>query len=258
MVVPEPIGSLDATALPAPSYLAHLRSDAARLRAVAADALDREVPSCPGWRTADLVAHVAEVYADKTLTMRRGAAPAAGAVANELRATPDPLAAFDRWLAELAQELTSRAPQQRTWTWWPPDQSVGFWVRRMAQETLVHRWDAELAAGRPGPLNPALAADGVDELLGWLAYPPPDSDPQARGRVRVSGADHAWLVELRPGAFEPRGASGAADSADVTVTGEPADLLLWLWGRTPADALTVTGDPDVRAAFERRLALLRD
>src|SRR5215469_3181220 len=48
---------------------------------------------------------------------------------------------------------------------------AGFWIRRMAHETLVHRADAQLAAGAaPEPLIEAeVAADAIDEWLMLLA-----------------------------------------------------------------------------------------
>ena len=47
------------------------------------------------------------------------------------------------------------------------NRTVGFWSRRLASETLVHRWDAELDAGIDGaPMDAAVAADAVDEHLG--------------------------------------------------------------------------------------------
>ncbi len=45
--------------------------------------------------------------------------------------------------ADLRALLVARPDSAPTWSWWPADQSVGFWVRRMAHETAVHRWDAE-------------------------------------------------------------------------------------------------------------------
>ncbi len=50
------------------------------------------------------------------------------------------------------------------WTW-SPQQDVAFVIRRVTQETAVHRVDAERAAGRDHRIDPELAADGVDEFL---------------------------------------------------------------------------------------------
>ena len=38
-------------------------------------------------------------------------------------------------------------------------------MRRQPHEALIHRVDAELAAGAPTGLDEALATDGVDEIL---------------------------------------------------------------------------------------------
>jgi hypothetical protein len=42
---------------------------------------------------------------------------------------------------------------------------AAFWFRRMAHETAVHRWDAQLAVRLPEPLESKLAADTVAEAL---------------------------------------------------------------------------------------------
>ena len=42
-------------------------------------------------------------------------------------------------------------PAAPSWTWWPDDQTAGFWLRRMAQETAVHRVDVELPLGATTP-----------------------------------------------------------------------------------------------------------
>ena len=113
---------------------------------------------------ADLVRHVGEVYLDKVECMRLGRQPESWpppGLENE-----PPLQLLDRGYADLTGEFAARRPQDHTFTWYEPDQSVTFWIRRMAQETVIHRVDAELGAraqvtGIPGDL----AADGIDELL---------------------------------------------------------------------------------------------
>src|SRR5258708_3724435 len=60
-----------------------------------------------------------------------------------------PLELLDRAYAALSAEFAARRPEDHTFTWYDPDQTVGFWIRDMAQETVIHRVDAELAAGRP-------------------------------------------------------------------------------------------------------------
>ena len=45
------------------------------------------------------------------------------------------------------------------------------------------------------------------------------------------------------------------DTADVEVSGEPNDLLLWLWGRGAIDPLQVSGDAQVAGELRRYLAM---
>jgi hypothetical protein len=40
----------------------------------------------------------------------------------------------------------------------------------------------------------------------------------------------------------------------VTASGEPSELLLWLWGRRPDSAVTLHGDPAAIAAWRALLA----
>ena len=84
----------------------------------------------------------------------------------------EPLELLDRAYGELVAELTTRDPGAPGGTWYPPDPTVGFWFRRMAQESVIHRIDAELGAGAAiAPVPADLAVDGVDELLKvFVAY----------------------------------------------------------------------------------------
>jgi tetratricopeptide (TPR) repeat protein len=47
---------------------------------------------------------------------------------------------------------------------------------------------------------------------------------------------------------------GAEEATRAGVTGDPASVLLWLWGRRSDDAVTFTGDEKVLAEFRARLA----
>ncbi|WP_214317501.1 maleylpyruvate isomerase family mycothiol-dependent enzyme [Nonomuraea sediminis] len=240
-------------------YLDCLRADAALLRAAAAADLTAAVPSCPGWTATDLVNHVATVYLHKAETIRQGAWPSPW--------PPDlsgeePLAVLDRFLADLLGELTAHDPGTKALTWYDPDQSVGFWIRRMAHETVIHRVDAELARGAGvSGIPDDLAVDGIDEVLvTFLAFASTgwpedfgDALPALSGRaIALSAGDRHWVV--RPAATGAE-VTSAAGPADVTITGSPQDLLLWLWRRGPADGLRVEGDA---ALAEGLYGLMRD
>lgn len=231
-------------------YLALLRDDE-RLLAVAAQGnLDATVPSCPGWSVADLVDHLGHVYLHKVECMRQQQAPDPWPPQPHGR---DPLDWLSEQAAVLFDELTARGPASPSYTWHQPDQTVGFWYRRMAQETAVHRVDAELAAGAPTPVDAELALDGVDELLDvmfcgdWSDEP----HPELTGRVQLRAAGRSWLVVLEP--EEVRLESG--EEAEATVDGTPSDLLLWLWGRLPDGSVRIGGAGETAARLRRRLVL---
>ena len=78
----------------------------------------------------------------------------------------------------------------------------------MAHETTVHRFDAELAAySKGGGFDPALAADGVGEVVESMLQLRAAEEPlaSARGDVLVECTDtgDSWLVALSP-ARSPR------------------------------------------------------
>lgn len=229
-------------------YLTCLESDFRRLREVAPLAPTAEVPSCPGWTMADLVSHVAKVYVDKTETIRaRQEQP----WPPELPAA-DPIEALDTTYTALVKELTDRPDAEISASWYKPDQTVGFWVRRMAQETVIHRVDGELAAGVPlAPIPDDLALDGIDEVLVcFLAYSAAEyaeylgeALATADGRaVRVDAGATSWSVRIAPDTIE---ISTAPTETAARVSGSPTDVLLWLWRRTDADAVSIDGDPDL-------------
>jgi uncharacterized protein (TIGR03083 family) len=244
-------------------YLECLGADFARLRAVVPDQLGAAVPTCPGWTVADLTHHVGEVYLHKTMAMREGAEPDPWPPP-EL-ADEEPLALLDRAYAALREELTTRKAEDPCGTWYKPDQTVGFWFRRMAQETVIHRIDAELGAGQPVvPVPGDLAVDGCDELLKvFLAYSVAEwgryftdllaASPGRAYALRTEGA--AWRVRTAPGLLTVE--DGDDGQADVTVSGPPTALLRWLWNReTPGESPAVTVDGPPEAVDELRRCIV--
>lgn len=236
-------------------FLEYLAADAARLREVAARDLTAPVPSCPGWTVTDLVQHVAVVYLHKAECMRRNDFPQPWPpdVSGE-----EPLALFDRGYAALAGEFAARKPESPARTWYPPDQTVGFWIRRMAQETLIHRVDAELALdGKAGAIPADLAEDGVDEVLErFLAFGSrewqedfgdllDDCDGRAVG---IFTGDRGWLARLTP-----TGVKISTGDGDASVSGDPESVLLWLWRRAADDVVDIGGDQALVAKLRELL-----
>ena len=143
------------------TYLEHVRSDSARISEVALLGLDADVPCCPGWTVRDLVQHVGTVYTHKSMIIEEGWTE------RQDRPISPPndglIEWFDDSAAHLLDVLTAHEPSEPVWTWVEADQTVGFWYRRMAHETLIHRIDAEQAHGLVSEIDDELAIDGVDE-----------------------------------------------------------------------------------------------
>lgn len=184
-------------------FLAHLRSESARFAEVmrGADPSAR-VPTCPEWDAADLLWHLAEVQLFW------------GAIVRDRLLDPEPvdgvmpprpadhaglLALFDEANGTLIEALANTADDVHVWSW-SDDETVGFVRRRMAQEALVHRLDAELTVGSVTDLDAALATDGVHEALQhFYGGHPPWSDYSAGGpvgRVRTTDTGAEWLLRL--------------------------------------------------------------
>jgi len=245
--------------------------------ALAGAPLTAQVPSCPDWSTADLAYHLGEVQDFWSQVV--GNAPAGPEGAQDTDRRPDEeLVAFLRTRTDaLLGALAARDPAEPCWSWSPAGGTVEWVLRRQAHEALVHRVDAEQTAGLP-VTDPgvALAADGVDEMLGvmvsglppWATF---DPDGQ-RVRLLATDAGREWVMAF--GRFHGTspttgrqyddecaelvgGAPWEGDDEDVTATvaGSAWDLELWLWGRAGAEALARSGDP---AAIDRLRAVIAE
>lgn len=208
---------------------------------------DASVPSCPGWDVAELLAHTGRVH--------RWAI----SVLDGDRRFPsiEPPAAAERpgWLrvgaAALADRLAAVGPAAVVWSW-TDDHTAGFWARRQANETAVHRVDAEAAAGSPMPVERSLAVDGIDELLGMTAFRRDLTGVPEAGTVHLHCTDGEgeWLVRF--GGERPEVARVHA-KGDVALRGPASDLLLVCYRRLPITSVEVFGDADLA---ERSVAAL--
>ena len=233
------------------TYIEHVDSLGLRLVGAAEDALDAPVPTCPGWTVDDVVRHVAKVYEHKIASTELQHVPDPWPPA--WPPNRDPVGWFHDAHARLIAMFRMHQPEDPSPTWWPDDQTVGFWARRMAHETAIHGVDVESVSGSLTPLPTELAVDGVDEILTIMLAgdrseaPSPESVGQ---RVAVIGDDRAWVVALEPS--EIRVTEGSGDGVSATVGGDPSNVDLWLWGRAPDGAIAASGAArDVRLLRER-------
>ena len=115
------------------------------------------------------------------------------------------------------------------------------WARRQAHETAVHRFDAQDAIGAVSEFDPVFAADGIDELVSGFA-PRKDQFPTKSQRTMVVHAEDTgdrWHLTLAADGITTVRGDGPAD---VTLSGDAADIYLALWNRGKDSALTVKGD----------------
>jgi uncharacterized protein (TIGR03083 family) len=252
-------------------FLECLRADFSRIRAVVPGHLEARVPTCPDWTVADLVRHVAEVYLHKVEMMRHGAHPEGWPPASFLE--EEPVGLLTRGYGELLAEFDARKPEDTSKTWYEPDQTVGFWVRRMAQETVIHRIDAELGTGAPiAPVPADLAVDGVDELLKVFVAYAFSRWPEDFTEALQNSPGHTFLIQTEPTPGTPtvswrvttapdrltvEGGPGekilTAPAPDVTISGGPADILRWSWNReTPGETSPVRIEGNAEALAEFR------
>ncbi|CAI9406493.1 maleylpyruvate isomerase family mycothiol-dependent enzyme [Nocardioides sp. T2.26MG-1] len=251
-------------------YLDHLRGESARFREVLAGCTpDARVPGCPDWTAADLLWHLTAGQHFWTCVVRdRPAAPAEDQVGPERPSSYDALlAAFDEHSAAFIGALEAADPAEPAWSW-SDEQTVGFTFRRQAHEALIHRLDAEQTAGDMTPLDPELAADGVDEALAVMfgGTPPWGEFTPLPQHLRVDLTDRDESVWVQIGHFtgtDPesgRSHESIEDIAVVSDPGEEPDVVVdgpagavdaWLWRRGDDAEIRVAGDREVYAHFRR-------
>ena len=246
--------------LDADRYVAEIEASTAGLAEILAE-YDQSlpIPTCPEWTLRQLVTHVGRAHrwaAEITRTRSDAFIP--------FREVPDGKLPDDRaeqrvWLRAGAARIVGavrEAGSDLVWSFTGPA-PAGFWLRRMAHETLVHRADAQLAAGaEPEPaIEAEVAADAIDEWLTLLAGGHVNADERARALPAGAGLHvHAtddglggrgeWMIRHDAGSLTVEPGHGKGDAA---LTGPAASLLLVLMRRRPASdpAVTVYGDSAV-------------
>jgi uncharacterized protein (TIGR03083 family) len=238
------------------TYLDHFKRDGERIAEVARDHLEAEVPTCPGNTVGSLLLHTASVcmfWRDVLIQNRQPQ--------SDWTTFPtDALDALTSLHADVVRELGARDPDSSTWTWFG-EGPVRFWYRRSAQEFAVHRWDFENAVGQAIPIDPTLAADGIDEMLfvfgagtGSKEYLGGSERFDGNGEtLRLEPTDHpsALTVAALPDRFEV----SDTNAPDVTARGSASDLLLFLWGRVPPSVLDVDGDVSLLERWQERVKI---
>jgi uncharacterized protein (TIGR03083 family) len=201
------------------------------------------VPSCPDWTLGNLVRHIGggHRWAEEIVRTRATEFPPDDQVR---KLDGDDSAALPTtWLTEGAERLadTLRAAGRDAEVWAPFDYgTTAFWARRFANETLMHRADATLAAHTEFAVAEEVALDAIDEWMELDSLPQHfDFRPRKRellgpGRTlafEATDSEAAWFVDLTGDVIVWRRGSG---TAAVTVRGPLTDLLLVIYRRKQA------------------------
>jgi uncharacterized protein (TIGR03083 family) len=199
------------------------------------------VPTCPEWTLADLIEHTGIVERWAAEMVRRRSTERLDRRRLDVP-VPDDRAQLPLWLADgagdVAAAFRSSDPDAPMWAW-GADKHARFWPRRMLHETTVHCADAELALDREPAIQPAVAIDGVDELLDNLRHAgyfrPQVAELRGDGEslhLHCTDADGEWTITLEPEGYVW---DHGHTKATVAVRGPAADLLLLLYQRRRPD-----------------------
>jgi uncharacterized protein (TIGR03083 family) len=220
--------------------------------------LTRPVPTCPDWTLRQLATHVGRAH--------RWAAEITGTRSAEFipfrqvpdGKFPDDPAQHAPWLragAARVVDAVRAAGNDPVWAFGEL-RPASIWGRRMAHETAVHRADAEIAAGREVRFEPDIAADAIDEWLGFLSGLGNGTDDPRLGALPDGAVLHVhatdegldgageWLVRREGSEVTVQPGHGRGD---VALRGPAGRLLLVLMRRVPPD------DPQVQVLGDRAL-----
>jgi uncharacterized protein (TIGR03083 family) len=223
------------------TFITHIDTDGRALIEAVASAPEAPVKACPGWTNRDLGKHMGGVYAFVTAQLQAGnPATRSPSHAPDAPETGD----ITPWLRDRHQEVLSAlrgiSPEAPAWTW-IPEKTTAFFFRRMAQETAVHRWDAQQAAGTLTPIDPELATDGINEVMTvFMQHAPrgPIDYPAGSLHLHRTDGEGEWMLTAQDGVLTVTHEHAKGDAA---ARGPAQDILLYLWGRG-RDGLECHGD----------------
>lgn len=226
---------------------------------------DPETPvsTCPGWTLSQLLKHVGRGHrwSAQIIAERRGE-PLDPREVRDGKPPVDVDAAVE-WLsagAQLVLDAVDRVgPQSRSWTFIGP-RPAGWWIRRRAHETTVHRADAVLAVGGEFDLTAELACDSISEWIDLTTQLRSQPPPLRRGlTLHLHATDDGlgptgeWTIT-----HDEYGLQWSHDhtKGEAAVRGKAIDLLLALTRRrqTEASRIEVFGDGDIWTSWLEQTA----
>ena len=230
-------------------YLGAIEREGQLLLKAADGNLGGIIPACPGWTVQTVLVHLGRVYRSVSdhVTSR-----STEMIAFEKTPSPDSFEVVN-WFRDsqalLLDALRDADPDDAVWTW-SDDKTAGFYQRRMAHETAMHRYDAEASTGTPTPFDGDLAADGIAELyevvMPFNLVRREVTLPSGSLHLHRSDGEGEWMVKGVDGAVTLTHEHG---KGDVAVRGAASDLFVFAWHRGMPDTLQIFGDEAVARAW---------
>jgi uncharacterized protein (TIGR03083 family) len=211
--------------------------------------LGAPVPTCPGWTVADILGHLGRVHRSVSEIIERRALEIPPVEIPKPPTGDAVLGFFEEGLARLVAALASIDPDEPVYSW-SGDGTGRFYLRRMAHEIAVHRFDAEAAHGAPAPFDTDMAADGIDEML-EVVLP---FSARRWARPLPTGSIHLHRTD-GPGEWTARADGGRVlvtrehAKGDVAVRGPASDLFAFVWHRGRGPDLVTFGDDALADAW---------
>jgi uncharacterized protein (TIGR03083 family) len=238
------------------AYLDSVAEDSAALATAARLGLEATVEHCPGWTVRSVVEHLGAIHQWVHAMVERQAVERLSR--EELPAPPagdDELVPwFEAGARRLIDMLSTVDLDQPVWNWSRQQPHVArFWLRRMAHETAVHRWDGQRGHGVEVAIDGAVVVDGIEEVFDTIAPRMVEAGgdlTELGGTLHVHSTDREgeWLVALEGSVLDVRREHAKGDCA---VRGTASDLLLLLLNRPTRDAVEVFGDKAVLDAWSK-------
>jgi uncharacterized protein (TIGR03083 family) len=212
---------------------------------------DARVPSCPEWSLLDLTRHVWNLTGFWTHVLCDGTGRPKTPFDEMPDGDGDQLAGgYAALSGHLVAELRATSPDTPVYTWASGHEHAGFVARRMAHEIAIHRYDAQLAVGRPQPIAADVAADGIDEMFFIVDVFGPPAGCGDGQTVHLHGTDRGdeWMIAMTPEGLQVDRAHGKADMA---LRGAVSDLELALYDRPTVGPTERFGDEAALQAWYR-------
>jgi uncharacterized protein (TIGR03083 family) len=223
------------------------RETQAFVDAVAAGPLDVRVPTCPDFTVDVLAEHVGRFCSWWTHVLCEGTGRPKPPYSEELGAT----SRVD-WLRTIREHLLTELAVT-------PPETAAFVARRVSHELAIHRVDAQLARGHADPVEPELAADGIEEIFVLLyAVERVQSDaPRPGGEtLHIHGNDYVpaeWLLTFTEDGVDVRREHA---KGDLALRGAVSDLEMVLYRRPTVGRVERFGDERVLEAFHRHFTFV--